>query len=179
MKVDINIIELTDECFGGYGMGDQYMYIYPSCNYENIIEEFKFCPNCGIKLSWLFNENEEEDLFTMKITEMKLPEIGYNSHGFWSTLQRIYEIEEERGNSTFKNIDKDFLSSNLDTLSIWITKNPLNAFKYSISASESNLEDSELIKKYPDYENHVFKILTENCICIAFDDDDGYLIMVK
>ena len=61
LEININIVELTDECFGGYGMGDQYMYICPSCDYENIIEEFKFCPNCGKKIKWSLKGRIPED----------------------------------------------------------------------------------------------------------------------
>lgn len=32
-------------------------YICSLCNYEGIIEEHTYCPNCGINLAW---ENEEK-----------------------------------------------------------------------------------------------------------------------
>ena len=105
--------------------------------------------------------------------------VGYNSHGYWSTLKDIVEIEAERENFPFTDFPDDLLATYGEAPAIWVTTDPYAAFVYAISADEYN-EPRDVIKaRYPSWRD---EIETIDCaggmkVIDTDDGDDGYLII--
>lgn len=100
--------------------------------------------------------------------------IMFSSHGIKSSVKEIYELEKERGNPTFDNIPLDWIEKNGSNPAIWLTVNPLTAFKYNLLAEEWDLSDTEIANKYPDYITEVVAVETSGMVSIAEDSDGGF-----
>lgn len=107
--------------------------------------------------------------------------VGYNSHGQYCTLNEIYELETERGNSTFDDISKHIVNKYKNNNAIWVTMNVFDALRYIIPASENSLSDEELISKYPNYKNMVDEIhFDKSQILISIDvDNNKHLVILQ
>lgn len=104
-----------------------------------------------------------------------LKNVGYNSHGFWSTLGDIRRDERERGNP-FPRIKYP-----PSTKAIWITFKKRNALRYALSADR--WDDIDAGKPLTDDEKIVMReeiksiILKKTDKIITDDGDGGYLLV--
>lgn len=125
------------------------------------------------------NETNQE-LGMNKLVFEKLPiEVGYSSHGNFSALGEIIEIEAERDNEPFINFEESDLLGYRDYPAIWVTRSPINAFRYVLTASEWELSDEELMKTYPNWREDIEEIDCSNLYGVAASDDgdDGVLMV--
>jgi len=102
-----------------------------------------------------------------------LKNTGYNSHGRWSTLKELKEIEQERGNP--------FPRTKLpgDTPAIWINFDKKKTLRYMISADEwDDIEAGKLTRKQKEMLKDIHSIPLRPTDKILFDDgDEGYLLI--
>lgn len=105
--------------------------------------------------------------------------VGYNSHGGWSTLEDIVEVEAERGNEPFTDFPEDVLATYGDAPAIWVTTEPYDAFLYAVSADEYNEHPDVVKARYPEWRSEVFPIDCTGCLKVTDTDDGdgGYLII--
>lgn len=101
--------------------------------------------------------------------------ISYNSHGVWSTLGEIRELEKgDRGN-TFPDLNYPD-----DTPAIWVCLSGRKALRYSLAADQWDRLDSNSPLTPEDRENMkaLVKIpLKMSDVVAAADGDDGFLIL--
>jgi hypothetical protein len=102
---------------------------------------------------------------------------GYNSHGDWSTLAEIRELELERENDF-----PELPGCPDDTPAMWVTRTPRQAVRYGLSASrweditaggpltEEERAEMEAIASRP------IELLPTDRIVVD-DGDDGYLVL--
>lgn len=104
---------------------------------------------------------------------------GYNSHGYWSTLKEIVEVEAERDNEPFTDFPDLLLEAFGERPAIWVTTDPFEAYRYNISASEWN-EEAEVVKaRYPEWMEDVEVVRCEGCMkVLGTDDGDGGFLIV-
>lgn len=105
------------------------------------------------------------------------PLIGYNSHGEWSTLDEIREVETERGNYFPRSLKK-FPG---DTPAIWICLTKRKALRYAVLAEDwervddpsqpLNSEEKEMMKGIAEV-----RLLPTDIIALT-DGDEGYLVL--
>lgn len=111
--------------------------------------------------------------------EKPAAKIGYNSHGAWSTLWEIYEVEAlERGNSTFDDIPLKWIEENGDAPAIWVCYEPEYAYRYCVEAETMEYSLEKLKELYPEAIEVVDEIeLEEGMYVISDDGDEGYLVV--
>lgn len=102
-----------------------------------------------------------------------LKNVGYNSHGRWSTLSELQEIEEERGNP----FPKTRLPKN--TPAIWINFDKKKTLRYMVPADEwDRIDAGKLTRQHREMMNGIQSIPlrpTDKIICD--DGDEGYLLV--
>jgi hypothetical protein len=100
---------------------------------------------------------------------------GYNSHGKWSTIENIREIETERGNP-FPDVDYPD-----ETPAIWIAFDKKIALRYLLSASEwdSLKTGHKLTKEESKMMRDICSIHLESTDKIICDDGDGGYLLVR
>ena len=109
---------------------------------------------------------------------LKIRDTVYSSHGCWEKLEEIYRLEKERGNSTFEDVEQEKIEKYNNCASIWVTKKPIEAFKYLLSIEEWEKSNSSLKEKYPDYKERVTEIeVKDSDIVLTEDWQGGYLIV--
>ena len=99
---------------------------------------------------------------------------GYNSHGKWSTIENIRDIETERGNP-FPDVDYPD-----DSPAIWIAFDKRTALKYLLLADEWDSLDSgrKLTMKEIEMMGDIHSIqIKPNDKIICDDGDGGYLLV--
>lgn len=99
---------------------------------------------------------------------------GYNSHGKWSTISDIREIENDRGNP-FPDVDYSD-----KTPAIWIAFNKRVALRYLLPAIEwdSLMAGRKITKEENEMMRDIVSIQlkpTDRIICD--DGDEGYLLV--
>lgn len=101
--------------------------------------------------------------------------VAYNSHGYWSSLGKIREIELERGNPFPDLAYPD------DTPAIWICLSRRKALRYMVLASEWERVDDETESLTPEEEGlleYIDAIPVKTTDVIVWDDgDDGWLLL--
>lgn len=134
-------------------------------------------------IDWLIEQVEEksnfEDGMNRLTFEKPMITVGYSSHGEFCSLGEIIEVETERDNEPFTNFsDKDLLGYS-DCSAIWVTRNPMNAFRYVLSASEWEMSEEEIIEHYPNWREDIEEIDCTNLYEVsATDDGDDGILMV-
>lgn len=100
---------------------------------------------------------------------------GYNSHGKWSTIKNIQEIEIERDNP-FPDVDYPD-----ETPAIWIAFDKKVALKYLLSASEwdSLKSGRKLTRKENEMMRDIYSIQLKSTDKIICDDGDGGYLLVR
>lgn len=108
-----------------------------------------------------------------------LGKIGYNSHGIFSSLGEIKELEIERGNEEIVSSIEAFLEqypSKEDALSIWIMMDAFQCFKqYYLSVNPLNIFDRNIQEQFPFWENLIYEIDLHDMQFVCGDGCDGYL----
>jgi hypothetical protein len=51
-------VSITDECYQDFYTVQCHVYSCPVCKKANVVEGFKFCPECGSKLRWVLSDND-------------------------------------------------------------------------------------------------------------------------
>jgi len=100
---------------------------------------------------------------------------GYNSHGYWSTLEKIGNEEIERGNPFPK------LNYPSNTPAIWICLTARKALRY-LALAESwdhlNNEAEPLTKEEKKLLKEIAKIpLNQSDVIVCDDGEKGYLVL--
>lgn len=100
--------------------------------------------------------------------------IGYSTHGYWTPLRELKEIEvEDRGNEWFDDTNIDLES----TEGIWVTKDPKDAIQYLFVADELESEEYREALKHP--EKYLNKADLIGAIPVLEDGDGGTLYIRK
>lgn len=117
---------------------------------------------------------EEKITFTQHYLEK-----GYSSHGYLSTFGEIAELERDRENEPFSSYTEDAIAEVAHYEAIWVTRDPMNAFRYAISASEWELSEDELIARYPHWREDIVEIDCQYLFELegSDDGDDGCLMV--
>lgn len=102
-----------------------------------------------------------------------LKNIGYNSHGRWSTLRELKEIEQERGNP----FPKTKLPRSAPA--IWINFDKKKTLRYLVSADEwDRIDAGKLTREHREMMQDITTIHLRPTDRILFDDgDEGYLLV--
>lgn len=114
---------------------------------------------------------------TMEKTELK---VGFSSHGCFARFEEIMELEiEERGNEPFVDFDEADIERYADCPAIWVTRAPINAFRYCLAAEEWEESVDVLMARYPDWRTEVEEIDCTHLYEVAESDDgdDGVLLV--
>lgn len=107
-----------------------------------------------------------------KLFEEPLFIIGYNAHGYWSTLREIYETEVQRDNEPLILLTSEEIEPYDELSAIWVCPDPMSAFRYVCEAGDWELSRKDLVAKYPDWEEDVVKINLLDTVFLK-DSDDG------
>lgn len=104
---------------------------------------------------------------------------GYNTHGKWTTLGDIYEIEvEERENPAFEGVPMEWIREHWNVPAIWICYSPFFAHRYNVEAESMDYPLEKLHRLYPEAKECVEEIeLADTMYIIDEDGDEGYLIV--
>ena len=100
---------------------------------------------------------------------------AYSSHGSWSTLGKIRELEEERG-----NIIPKLPEYAPTTNALWVTFDKRMALRYLEDADQWDrlMSDSPLTPKDKEYLKDIVEITLHPSDIVAWTDfDRGYLIL--
>lgn len=103
------------------------------------------------------------------------PRYGYNSHGEWSTLGQIRDVEIERENS-FPPVTQ-YLD---DTPAIWICPTRRKALRYlALAEHRDHLNSTEpLTAEEKEQIHEISKIeILPNDVILTYDGNDGYLLL--
>lgn len=104
------------------------------------------------------------------------PKVGYNSHGHWTNLKEIRELEVDERENEFP----DLAMYPDDTSAIWITTAKRKALRYRLSADEwDRIDGSGRLTKHDLEELEMvapIRILDDDVITAA-DGDGGYLLL--
>ena len=94
--------------------------------------------------------------------------IGYSSHGTWTLLQEIYELEDDRGNFDDREEERELYRRDV-CQAIWICYDPAVACRYLRDAQDYDkpITQEEI--------NQLFVINLDGAKCIDEDGDGGYL----
>jgi hypothetical protein len=99
---------------------------------------------------------------------------GYSTHGHWTPLTELKEIEvKDRGNLWFNdtNLDLNHMEG------IWITKDPKKAISYLFTSDEFESEEYRETLKHP--QKYLFKVDLTGAIPVLEDGDGGILFIRK
>jgi hypothetical protein len=100
--------------------------------------------------------------------------VGYNSHGRWSTLGEIRELEVgDRGNQFPQNVQFPD-----DTPAIWITVNPRKAARYVLTADKWDSIDAGAHID-PEVIRDLYQIEIQSNDRIINEDGDGGFLLVR
>ena len=106
---------------------------------------------------------------------------AYSSHGCFATFEEIVSIEsEERENEPFIYFRDDDMMAYKEYPAIWVTREPINAFRYVIGASERDETDKTLMKAYPDWREDIVEIACSSLYeLVGSDDGDDGILLVE
>jgi len=105
-----------------------------------------------------------------------LKNIGFSSHGRWSTLGKLRDIETERGNPFPK------ISHPRKIPAIWITFDKITALRYALPAEDWDRieEGGSLTKKEKNIMRYdIVSIPLEKRDEIITDDGDGGYLLIR
>lgn len=148
------------------------------CNVKirNYYEEFWY--NCDVMI---FDNKITPQPYLLKSSLPKnLNFKFYSSHGNWTSLRNIVSLEKERNNSTFDDIDSRVIKQWEDKKALWITPDPLCAYRYKLPAEEYHISDEELLCRYPTLLYEIEHIeITDDMVVITEDYQNGLLVIKK
>lgn len=104
---------------------------------------------------------------------------GYSSHGHYTTLEEILELETERGNIHTQIAIKRFMILNPSSRyskAIWVTYNPLQCAKEYLFGSDAYYMTNDIfIREYPEWESLLHSIDLQGLHIVCSDLQGGYL----
>lgn len=113
---------------------------------------------------------------------MSLPEVdkGYSSHGEWSTIGKIRELEVERGNKFPSLREVERLGFEEGFKAIWITYRKKDALRYALPASEwDRVGEGKLTDEEKEMLKDIVQVDIEPTDKILFEDDEGGGLLVR
>lgn len=117
----------------------------------------------------------------MELTVKKTAlQVGYSSHGYFAPFREIMELEiDERENYPFIEMDEEDIAKYADCPAIWVTREPINAFRYAIAADEWEESDAVLQARYPNWRQEIEEIDCSDLyeVVESDDGDDGVLVI--
>lgn len=108
-----------------------------------------------------------------------LGKLGYSSHGIYSPLGELRDLETERGNKNVVNSIEVFLEqypNKKEAPSIWIMMDAFQCFRqYYLSVTSPNITNESIREKFPFWENLIYEIDLWDMQFVCKDECDGYL----
>jgi len=102
-----------------------------------------------------------------------MKKVGYSTHGCWTSLEKVKEIEvNERGNSWFEDDGLDLSQYE----AIWVCLSPEDAVGYALLAEELGTKVHKKAKKHP--LDFVVEVDLSGARSVL-DDPDGGLLFIR